>query len=141
MRSRPFAVILLCAATAMATSSRVFVPVAGLSVVVDTMRLEVLDVQTTRWTPAPGASVAHFANVRVTDGSTTRTITLTDTPTRVPVVKDHAIRLSDNPLAISVTPAPALPIDALAAERIAVARAKSLAWARTTPSYVLLTFG
>ena len=116
----------------MATSSRVFVPVAGGNVTVDTLRLDVLDVQGT---------TMHYATVRATDGAVTRTLVLTDTPTRVPVVKAHAIRLSDRPFGISVTPAPALAIDSVAAERIAVARAKSFAWASTTPRSVLLTFG
>ena len=133
--------ILGAATTAAATSSRVFTPAAGHGVTVDTLRLDVLDVQTTRWTPRPGASVAHYATVRATDGATTRTITLTDTPTRVDVVRDHAIRLSDQPLSISVTPAPALAIDAVAAERIARAEAAKLAWPAKSPSTVLLTFG
>jgi hypothetical protein len=132
---------LLAATTAAATSSRVFVPVAGQSVTVDALRLDVLDVQSTRWTPRAGASVAHYATVRATDGASARTITLTDTPTRVHVVKDHAIRLSDSPLSISVTPAPPLAIDATAAERIARAQAASLKWSVTAPSSVLLTFG
>jgi hypothetical protein len=141
VRSRLFAVLLLVATTATATSSRVFVPAAGLSVTVDTLRLDVLDVQATRWTPPPGASVAHYATVRATDGASVRTITLTDTPTRVHVVKDHAIRLSDAPLRVSVTPVPPLAIDAMAAERIALAQAASLKWPAMAPSSVLLVFG
>jgi hypothetical protein len=136
-----FAIIVFVATGAMATSSRTFVPIAGHSVTVDTLRLDVLDAQATRWTPPPGASVAHFATVRATDGATVRMLTLSDVPTRVPVVKDHAIRFTDMPLAISVTPVPALAIDAIAAERIAVAGAKTLGWNATTPSTVLLTFG
>lgn len=120
--------------TAAATSSRVFVPVTGHSETVDTLRIDVLDVQ-------PFGASAHYATVRATDGATTRTLTLTDTPTRVPIVKDHAIRLIDHPLGISVTPAPALAIDATAAERIAVGRAKALSWPATSPVSVLLTFG
>lgn len=135
--------ILFAAASAAAatSSSRVFVPVAGQSVTVDTLRIDVLDVQATRWTPPSGASVAHFATVRATDGLAVRTITLTDTPTRVHVVKDHAIRLIDQPLSISVTPAPSLAIDAATAERIALAAAAKLAWPAKSPSSVLLTFG
>ena len=133
MRSRLFATILFAATTATATSSRVFVPVAGQSVTVDTLRLDVLDVRSTRST--------HYATVRATDGATTRTITLTDTPTRVNVVNDHAIRLSDRPLSVSVTPAPALATNAVAAVRIARATAASLHWAAMAPSSVLLVFG
>jgi hypothetical protein len=141
VRSRLFAIFFFVTTAATATSSRVFVPVAGQTVMVDRLRLDVLDVQTTRWTPRGSASVAHYAIVRVTEGTTTRTLTLTDTPTRVDVVKDHAIRLSDQPLGISLTPAPALAIDAAAAERIAIAQAKLLAWRVTSPSSVLLVFG
>jgi hypothetical protein len=135
------AIFVLVATTAAATSSsRVFTPSAGQTVTVDTMRLDVIDVQATRWTPPPGASVAHFATVRATDGSTARTITLTDTPNRVAVVKDHAIRLHDQPLTISVAPAPPLAIDSIAAERIALATATVMSWSVTSPSSVLLTF-
>jgi len=141
VRSAIVGIFLLAATTATATSSRVFTPVAGSRVTVDALQLDVLDVRATRWTPRPGASVAHYATVRATDGTTTRTLTLTDTPTRVNVVKDHAIRLSDQPLVISVTPAPALAIDSVAAERIARAQAASLRWSASSPSSVILVFG
>ena len=140
MRSRLFATIILTTTMTTASASRTFVPIAGQSVTVDTLRLDVVDVQATRWTPRPGASVAHYATVRATDGATVRTITLTDTPTRVPVVKDHAIRLSDHPFVISVTPAPSLAVDATAAERIARTEAAKLGWPVKSPSSVLLTF-
>lgn len=126
--------IVLVTASAAATSSRVFVPVAGRGVTVDTLRLDVLDVK-------PMGASAHYAIVRATDGATARTLVLSETPTRVNVVKDHAIRLQDHPFEISVTPAPPLAIDSVAAERIAIARAKSLTWSATTPSSVLLELG
>jgi len=129
--------ILLAACTAPATSSRAFVPTTGQTVTVDTLRLDVIDVQPTHWK----SGVSYYAIVRATDGATTRTITLTDTPTRVQVVNDHAIRLSDHPLDISITPAPTLAIDSVAAERIARAEAAALKWPSLVPSQVILRFG
>ena len=141
VRSSLIGMILLATSTAMATSSRVFVPYLGQTVTVDALRVDVLDVQSTHWTPPAGASVAHYAIVRVTDGGIVRTLTLSDTPMRLDVVKDHAIRLSDQPFGISVTPAPATRIDAIAAERIAKAQAIARGWSATSPSSTRLLFG
>ena len=134
--------LMLFALPASATPPRVVTPVAGHSLTVDALRIDVVDVQATRWARPHGASVLHYAIVRASEHGTTRTLTLSFDANRLDVFGSHALRLLEQPLRLSVEDAPRVRCDEPSAASVARGRVVALGWSTSpVPSSSVLVRG
>jgi hypothetical protein len=118
----------LASCASAAATGTPFTPTTGQTVVIGSFTLTVTNVMDTQWAPPAGVRILHAVTVRVSDGSDTRTVTLSLHPRRLDVMHDHGLRLLEEPLRIAIEPAPPLRVPESTAARLARERVAALGW-------------